>query len=162
MDELSKRLRQYEFRDRIAEHKTKSYIEDMGRPSKYNDEVADQICNWISEGKSLRSFCRDENNPGLRTVLDWLNDDEKQSFRVKYARAREIQAEVMADELLEIADDTKPDQLKLAHDKMKIETRQWIAAKLLPKKYGNIQHIEDITQTPKQLVIVTTDKDINT
>ena len=137
-------------------------MSNVGRPSLYSNELVDQICEWISEGKSLRSFCRIEGNPGLQTVLDWLNDDDKLYFRSKYARAREIQAEVMADELLEIADDTKPDQLKLAHDKMKIETRQWIAAKLLPKKYGNIQHIEDITQTPKQLVIVTTDKDINT
>ena len=137
-------------------------MSNVGRPSLYSDELVDRICEWISEGKSLRSFCRIEGNPGFQTVLDWLNDDDKLYFRSKYARAREIQAEVMADELLEIADDTKPDQLKLAHDKMKIETRQWIAAKLLPKKYGNIQHIEDITQTPKQLVIVTTDKDINT
>lgn len=137
-------------------------MSNVGRPSLYSDELVDRICEWISEGKSLRSFCRIEGNPGFQTVLDWLNDDDKVYFRSKYARAREIQAEVMADELLEIADDTKPDQLKLAHDKMKIETRQWIAAKLLPKKYGNIQHIEDITQTPKQLVIVTTDKDINT
>ena len=137
-------------------------MSNVGRPSLYSNELVDQICEWISEGKSLRSFCRIEGNPGFQTVLDWLNDDDKLYFRSKYARAREIQAEVMADELLEIADDTKPDQLKLAHDKMKIETRQWIAAKLLPKKYGNIQHIEDITQTPKQLVIVTTDKDINT
>jgi len=137
-------------------------MSNVGRPSLYSNELVDRICEWISEGKSLRSFCRIEGNPGFQTVLDWLNDDDKLYFRSKYARAREIQAEVMADELLEIADDTKPDQLKLAHDKMKIETRQWIAAKLLPKKYGNIQHIEDITQTPKQLVIVTTDKDINT
>jgi len=137
-------------------------MSNVGRPSLYSDELVDRICEWISEGKSLRSFCRIEGNPGFQTVLDWLNDDDKLYFRSKYARAREIQAEVMADELLEIADDTKPDQLKLAHDKMKIETRQWIAAKLLPKKYGNIQHIEDITQTPKQLVIVTTDKDIDT
>jgi hypothetical protein len=137
-------------------------MSNVGRPSLYSSELVDRICEWISEGKSLRSFCRIEGNPGFQTVLDWLNDDDKIYFRSKYARAREIQAEIMADELLEIADDTKPDQLKLAHDKMKIETRQWIAAKLLPKKYGNIQHIEDITQTPKQLVIVTTDKDINT
>ncbi len=137
-------------------------MSNVGRPSLYSDELVDRICEWISEGKSLRSFCRIEGNPGFQTVLDWLNDDDKLYFRSKYARAREIQAEVMADELLEIADDTKPDQLKLAHDKMKIETRQWIAAKLLPKKYGNIQHIEDITQTPKQLVIVITDKDIDT
>ena len=122
-------------------------MSNVGRPSLYSNELVDRICEWISEGKSLRSFCRIEGNPGFQTVLDWLNDDDKLYFRSKYARAREIQAEVMADELLEIADDTKPDQLKLAHDKMKIETRQWIAAKLLPKKYGNIQHIEDITES---------------
>lgn len=131
-----------------------------GRKLTYTEEIGDAICEWISAGRSLRSYCRIEGNTPFNTVLDWLNHDDLQSFRVKYARAREIQAEVIADELIDIADDTKPDGLKLAHDKMKIETRQWIAAKLLPKKYGNIQHIEDITQTPKQLVIVTTDKDI--
>ena len=65
-------------------------MSNVGRPRLYSDKLVDRICKWISEGKSLHSFCRIEGNPSLRTVLKWLNDDEKQSFRVKYARACEI------------------------------------------------------------------------
>jgi hypothetical protein len=43
---------------------------------------------------------------------------------------------------------------------MKIETRQWIASKLLPKKYGNRMEFEDVSKNQRKLVIVTTDKDI--
>jgi hypothetical protein len=92
--------------------------------------------------------------------MDWLNDIANEDFRIKYARARETQAEVLADELMEIADEDKIDALKLQHDKMKIETRQWIASKLLPKKYGNRMEFEDVSKNQRKLVIVTTDKDI--
>jgi hypothetical protein len=92
--------------------------------------------------------------------MDWLNDIANEDFRIKYARARETQAEVLADELMEIADEDKIDALKLQHDKMKIETRQWIASKLLPKKYGNRMEFEDVGKQQRKLVIITSDKDI--
>ena len=132
----------------------------MGNKSTCIPSVQDEICEWIASGKSLRAYCRIDGKPSLSTVMDWLNDEANEDFRIKYARARETQAEVLADELMEIADEDKGDALKLQHDKMKIETRQWIAAKLLPKKYGNKIEYEDTTKQQRKLVIITSDKDI--
>lgn len=117
----------------------------------WDKSYRDTICQRIAEGESLRSVCRDENMPGLRTVLEWLEAEEE--FRVKYARAREIQADLMAAELIDIADDGTNDWMEkknasgenlgwaengeaLKRSQIRIATRQWIASKLLPKKYG--------------------------
>jgi hypothetical protein len=132
----------------------------MANKSTCIPSVVNDICEWIASGKSLRAYCRQPGKTPLTTVMEWLNNPENDDFRNKYARAREIQAEVLADELMEIADEDKHDALKLQHDKMKIETRQWIAAKLLPKKYGNKLEFEDVSKQQRKLVIVTTDKDI--
>jgi hypothetical protein len=132
----------------------------MGNKSTCIPSVTNAICEWIASGKSLRAYCRQDDNPSLSTVMDWLNDEANEDFRIKYARARETQAEVLADELMEIADEDKGDALKLQHDKMKIETRQWIASKLLPKKYGNRIEYEDTSKQQRKLVIVVSDKDI--
>jgi hypothetical protein len=132
----------------------------MANKSTCVPSVQDEICDWIASGKSLRSYCAQSNKTPFTTVLGWLRDENNEEFRTKYARAREIQAEVLADELKDIADQDKPDQLVLAHDKMKIETRQWIASKLLPKKYGNKMEFEDVGKQQRKLVIITSDKDI--
>jgi hypothetical protein len=83
--------------------------------------------------------------PHKSTVFRWL--DLHTEFRDQYARAREIQAELMADELLSIADDASGDLSKgesgpignsaaVHRSKLMVETRKWIASRLLPKKFG--------------------------
>ena len=67
-----------------------------GRPSSYAPELIDEICGRLIEGESLRKICGEDRMPGLRTVFDWLEKHEE--FRTKYARAREIQAELQVDE----------------------------------------------------------------
>ena len=76
--------------------------------------------------------------PGLRTVFDWLGAHE--DFRTKYARAREVQADVMDDKILTTADNCTPETANA--DKVKIAAYQWRAMKLHPKKYGDHQQIE--------------------
>ena len=70
-----------------------------GRPTKYTPELTNRICERLAGGESLRAVCRDETMPDRATVLRWLGDD-KAEFRDQYARAREAQAEVIADEIL--------------------------------------------------------------
>lgn len=117
----------------------------MGRPSEYTPEVALEICALIIEGKSLRAICSAENMPGVRTVYSWLQANE--SFQQQYARAKEDQADTLADEILDIADDGGHDKIVtedgtlIDHDhitrsRLRVDTRKWIASKLKPKKYG--------------------------
>jgi hypothetical protein len=105
----------------------------MGRPTGYSEAIANQLLEHIAEGESLRSICLDPDMPGLRTVFDWLDDHE--DFRIRYARAREIQGDVMDDKILQTANDCTEEN---AHSsKVKISAYQWRAMKLAPKKYGD-------------------------
>ncbi len=79
-----------------AKHKKK------GRPSLYTDALAANICRRLAEGETLRAICRDKAMPDKATVLRWLADKAKTDFRDQYAHAREMQADALFDEALEI------------------------------------------------------------
>ncbi len=116
-----------------------------GRPSVYEAELAEAICLRLMEGQSLRHICSAEDMPAASTVFYWLTKKDH-PFLEQYTRARELQAEFAADDLLELADDTSsdvmgernaPNSVAVQRAKLRIETRKWIASKLLPKKYGD-------------------------
>ena len=68
--------------------------------SKYTPALADDICRWVSEGKPLTQWCR-ENDVLWRTVYNWL--DEHADFQASYARARDVGHDAIAEQALQIA-----------------------------------------------------------
>jgi hypothetical protein len=118
-----------------------------GRPTVFTQEAADLICEEIAtSSKSLRTICNNEFLPCVATVLKWLRTNE--SFLAQYTRAKEEQADFMAEEMIDIADDGTNDTIQGEYgplenkewtnrSKLRVETRKWIAAKLKPKKYGD-------------------------
>lgn len=124
----------------------------VGRPSDFTEEKALEICDQLANGKSLRSICQQDDMPGQTTVFRWLEAHE--SFRVQYAYARELQADALFDETLDIADEKANDktinadgQEVVNHEaiqraRLRIDTRKWMAGKLRPKKYGERQAME--------------------
>lgn len=128
-----------------------------GRPSSYSEEVADVILQRIMGGEGLVTICMDDDMPGTSTVYRWLAAPENELFRDRYARAREVQADVLADEILRIADTpqvgrkvkidadgeeeiTEGDMIE--HRRLQVDARKWYASKLAPKKYGDKQQVE--------------------
>ena len=121
----------------------------VGRPGKFSQAAADRICIEIADGRSLRSICRDPGAPRINTVMRWLADGTNADFRQQYARAREVQADRLAEEILEIADDgsndtyidengnARTDQDVIARSRLRVDARKWLAAKMAPKKYGD-------------------------
>lgn len=118
----------------------------MARQSSFKQETADTICQRIAEGESLRAICADAKMPDKSTVMRWLAQID--AFRDQYARAREAQADHMADEILQIADDGSNDTYQaengeavnhdvIARSRLRVDARKWLAAKLAPKKYGD-------------------------
>lgn len=117
-----------------------------GRPSSFTQEIADKICEGIAEGKSLRSMLlEDETLPASSTIFRWLSLDK--AFSEQYARAREAQADVLFDEILDIADESAFDltagkdgltvnQEVIARSRLRVDARKWMAGKLRPKVYG--------------------------
>jgi transposase len=123
----------------------------MARPSDYSPKVAERVCVAIAEGYSLRQIAAREGWPDRSTILRWLNKHAE--FRDQYARAREMQAEHFADEILEIADDGSNDwierkrqdgsiEIVLDHEhvqrsRLRVDARKWLLSKLMPKQYGD-------------------------
>lgn len=120
-----------------------------GRPSLYSLELADSICERLVLGESLRSICRDDAMPAISCVFKWLR--EHPAFAEQYTRAKEEQADTLADEIVEIADEkdyekveidgvplaVKFDSTAVARNRLRVDARKWAASKLKPKKYGD-------------------------
>lgn len=141
----------------------------VGRPSSFSAEIAAYICARLMDGESLRSICLDQNMPDRATVHRWLASNE--AFRDQYARAREIQADTIVDETLDIADDATNDWMERRNDdgqsigwqvngehiqrsRLRIDQRKWMAGKLAPKKYGErVIHAGD-AENPVSFVAV--------
>lgn len=126
-----------------------------GRQTEYTDEKADAICALIAEGKSVKSIGQMEDQPSEAVIYKWLARFPE--FVEKYARAREQQADVYAQEIVDIADDGSNDWMErngeenegwllngehVQRSKLRIDARKWAASKLQPKKYGDKQSID--------------------
>nr|WP_156025870.1 terminase small subunit protein [Sulfitobacter sp. 20_GPM-1509m] len=99
---------------------------------------------------TLREICRAEDMPPESTVRLWALDD-REGFSAHYTRAREIGYHVMADELMEIADDGRNDFTSrnagdaeavlngehIQRSRLRVDTRKWMLSKVLPKIYGD-------------------------
>ena len=113
-----------------------------GAPSKRTPEVEVRLIEGISEGIPLQPLCREEGMPAWRTVYGWMESDP--AFAARIARAREVGADAIASESLEIVDeepqrgpDGKIDSGWVAHQKLRAEHRLKLLAKWSPKKYGD-------------------------
>lgn len=137
----------------------------------YTPELGDLICALIAEGKSLRQITSLDNMPAVSTIMLWVmkgyrGDETYKAFSEQYTHAREAQAEVYANEIIDIADDDSLDRMFIEdkdgnvkaalnsefvqRSKIKIDARKWTASKLLPKKYGDkldLQHSGTIETT---------------
>lgn len=113
------------------------------------------------EGESLRSICRDENMPSIGGVMKVLN--ERPELVERYTRAREMQADAIFEEMIEIADDGSNDwMLKRADDptsvvlngehvnrsRLRIDSRKWILGRMRPMKYGEQKFIGGVSDAP--------------
>lgn len=136
-----------------------------GRPSTYKAEIAEQICERLSGGESLRSICEDDDFPGLKTVMQWLA--RHSDFAQQYASAREAWADAEFESILRIADTpqegektkTLPDGSvetmtgdMIDHRRLQIDTRKWALARMSPKKYGDRIHNEHSGQVGVDLI----------
>jgi hypothetical protein len=139
----------------------------IGRPTIFTKLMEDIICTRIAEGESLREIVRSEGMPDRTVIYDWLLKDPE--FANRYARAREEQADTLADEIIAISDenprtneirdsdgnvlDIKIDSGYVAYQKQRIEARKWTAMKLKPKKYGDKLALAGDAENPLRIEV---------
>jgi len=138
----------------------------IGRPTVFNQALATLICVRIAEGKSLREILKEEGMPAQSSVYEWLIAHP--SFAEMYTRAREDQADTLADEIIAIADEQpeiiavtdkktgaliehKLDSAFLLWQKNRIDARKWTAMKLKPRKYGDRLQVAGSKDEPMEV-----------
>jgi len=118
------------------------------------------ICEQLMQGRAIVDICKDDGVPSIPTIYGWLNRDSstfKPNFLKSYVEAREIQAEVLADQILSISDNKTKDyyiketvgkngkktSVKVLNEDhirsraLQVESRKWLAAHLLPRKFSD-------------------------
>lgn len=127
----------------------------IGRPSEYTVEIGLRILERVAAGETLTSVCADQDMPARTTVYRWQEADG--AFRAAYRRAREAQMEAWSDEIVDISDDTALDTVtkvtpqgreyeavdheNIQRSKLRVNTRQWLMARLHPATYGDkVEH----------------------
>lgn len=117
-----------------------------------------ELCQWIAEGGHLAGFCKSKGFAYV-TVLDWIHADKSENGRSEmYAHAREDRADVLADEIVSIADEAQTtqkfgndgesmdvvfDSVAVARNKLRVDARKWAASKLKPRSYGDKMAVTD-------------------
>ena len=131
----------------------------MGRPSNYNEKLAEEFCRRIAMGRSMRSVCDDPDMPGSTTIVEWKLDNA--DFASRYARAMEDRGLSYGDQISDLvnkvlAGDYEVDRARLALDGLK-----WTAARLAPKQYGDRTSVDvktDIGATAASVLMELTER----
>lgn len=113
-----------------------------------NDDVMNTVCEAIASGKSLRSQLAEHN---ITNGSFFRAIEANSAWAEQYTRAREAQADTLADEIVDIADDSAGDT-DPASRRLRVEARKWTAAKLRPKRWGdnvNINHGGEVAHKVK-------------
>jgi hypothetical protein len=121
-----------------------------GRPTKYSSEIVDEICTTIAASKQgIKRLCQQNPHwPSEDTIFTWLKVYPE--FSEQYVLAKLVQIEAIVEEILEIVDDISQATILNASGKricnheaiaclrLRIDTRKWIACKLLPRVYKRV------------------------
>lgn len=141
----------------------------VGRPLEYTQEMGDYICELVSStGYGLLKLTQlHPELPDKMTINRWRH--RVPEFRAQYAQAKIEQADILAEECLEIADDDSKDVKFdkdgnelcntefIARSRLRVDTRKWLASKLLPRQYGQ-KVDEDANADKKSLIEALIDK----
>lgn len=105
-----------------------------------------EICAEIAAGSHIGACC-EKRGLAYSTVRKWIDSDPTRS--ALYARAREDRADRLADEIVDIAEEADVavkvdgedqrlvlDATAVQRNKLRVDARKWVAAKLKPRVYG--------------------------
>jgi hypothetical protein len=101
--------------------------------------------------------------PAVSSVYLWLLKNKV--FSDLYTRAREDQSDTLADQIMEIGDEIpmmvitdedgkvtkRMDPAGINRNRLRVDARKWVAAKLKPRKYGDRQILAGDKDAPVEI-----------
>ncbi len=138
----------------------------MAYSAEQKEDLFKAIFESIENGNSLRKALI-ENKLSSSTFFIWLEEDEIKSKQ--YARATELRAEALLDEMMDIVDESDRDIIpmelsdgvfveKVNHEaiqrsRLRYDARKWLISKLNPKKYGDKSEV-DVTSKGEKITAI--------
>jgi hypothetical protein len=107
------------------------------RKAHYTVRIADMICEYIAEGRTLEKALAKVGPLGpstVTTVYRWL--DLYPEFREKYERARQLQADIDADTIRDLAEEVLKKPREANAFRVSADLLKWQAEVRNPGKYG--------------------------
>lgn len=103
----------------------------------YTDDLAEQIASMIAEdGKSFSEACAAA-GVSRRTARSWI--ERNPEFEHKIEIASRLRVDGFVDDMVSLADGVRSSDsnAEVQAARLAIDTRKWVAAKLLPSRYGD-------------------------
>ena len=94
-----------------------------------------EILNRLEQGEGLKSICGEAGAAAFRRRVV----DDTGGLASRYARARNIGLDALAEQIVEIASDDKRDANSR---RVEVDARKWLLSKLRPDKYGDSTRTE--------------------
>lgn len=108
--------------------------------------LAQAVIDGVNEGKSLRKICGQPGTPAISTFMLWVAEDAVLSEQ--YARAMAQRADLIFDEMLDLADDAADDAVKIQKARLQVDARKWVLGRMNAKKYGDKLELAGDPQRP--------------
>jgi hypothetical protein len=156
--------------DEIERPTAKKILADLrggGKRPKCDDDIFDDVLSMIAAGIPLRQICRYPDMPTKDAIYKYLEDETDPADHsrrlARYARARRIGFDEIAEEGLEIVDDASNDYMERERDgvpeivldreniqrsKLRFEARLKLLAVWDPKRYGDMLKLGDPNGNP--------------
>ena len=113
------------------------------------EKALECIFDHVCKGNPVRSLLDGADRsilPSNKTFLVWVEEDE--SIGKQYARARQIRAEAIFEEILKISDAQENDIIEtengpvvnhnvIARNRLQVDARKWMLGKMDSSKYGD-------------------------
>lgn len=128
-----------------------------GAPSPWTPELADRLCRRIANGQGTVAACR---AVGLQpnTVWEWLTkpEHEAEGFVQLWAAANAARLELAVDQLMDLVREVQPDAGHVAKARLRVQVVQWLAERLLRRKYGPSVTLAGDPEAPVVLTLART------
>lgn len=141
----------------------------MVRPTIYTAELGREILDRFSGGETILQICESEEMPHRASVYRWIASDKSEfaEFQAEYQLAAKAHALALADEVLEISDDTGNDTITktsksgesydavnnewIARARLRVDTRFKLMAKRAPALFGEAMQLSGPGGAPIQI-----------
>ena len=111
----------------------------IGRPTDYNDHLAEEICNRVIM-RPIHQVAKDSDMPSESAIYLWLQ--KYPAFMERYTRAREIRAFRRAESADQVTEDMRAGLIDAAQARVEFDKIRWQAGRENSRVFSEKNQVE--------------------